>query len=413
MERQRTVVVIGAGFSGLMTGFYLVEKGFSVQFVEKKERVGGLLGSQSIQGAVVEQAANAFIATDELERVSEVIGVPLYSKKKEARKRYIFRNGRPRRWPLGFWASISVFLFLLRYVFFKKSLKPRSGQTLEQWGQEMLGAEATNFLISPAMQGVYATTADKLSASLILKNLFAKKKSRAGKLKGSVAPRGGMGEWVEGMKSYLESQSCYFSTADSWKGSKSEGPLVVATDFASAKKLLKEMGDPRVEDLQNIETLSLTSVTLHWEKDSSPVVSGFGCLFPQSENFNALGVLNNGDIFEGRADGFVSETWIFNDSRELVSEKSKEELIGWIRRDRERMGLRSSKLLSSQLFQWPRAIPHYGLEMEQRLKNLDLERENTFLMGNYLGSLGLSRLLTLASETAQRVSERGRWQKQQ
>ena len=82
MERQRTVVVIGAGFSGLMTGFYLVEKGFSVQFVEKKERVGGLLGSQSIQWAVVEQAANAFIATDELERVSEVIGVPLYSKKK-------------------------------------------------------------------------------------------------------------------------------------------------------------------------------------------------------------------------------------------------------------------------------------------------------------------------------------------
>ena len=39
-----TITVIGAGFSGLTTAYYLLQAGARVRVIERSERAGGLLG---------------------------------------------------------------------------------------------------------------------------------------------------------------------------------------------------------------------------------------------------------------------------------------------------------------------------------------------------------------------------------
>ena len=191
------IQVVGAGFSGLMTAYYLVKAGHSVQILEKSASPGGLIHTLQNPLGLVETAANGFLNCPELEQVSRDIGVPLVETRKESRNRYIFFE-TPRRWPLGLKQSIKAVPRLMRFGFFRSpKLKPHLQETLENYSSRVFGSDVTFQLLEPALRGIYAGQIREMSASLIFSKYFDPNRPR---VRSTVAPEKGMGAWIQGLE---------------------------------------------------------------------------------------------------------------------------------------------------------------------------------------------------------------------
>ena len=399
MTETKKIRIVGGGFSGLAQAFYLVERGFKPVVLEKKSRLGGLLGSHSCQSFLVEQAANAFLASAELERVSELIGLSLIPAKKKASKRFIYRNGKKCRQPLSLRELGPVFMFFLKGGFKRAFGNIRNGETLKQWGQRCLGEPATRFVLEPAMQGVFAVGSDQLDAQLVL-GAFTKR-SPKGRLKGSVAPAGGMREWIDRMRIYLESRGCEFimnykeTIGDCY-------PTVWAVDLASLKKISEQDEKQIPREIRKTKTTSLSSVTLMFE-DKNFNKEGFGCLFPRGSDFHSLGVLFNHNIFNGRVERGSSETWVLGDQTMGFSGMDGEALFRYVLSDRYQFTGSRVEPLAFRIFQWPDSFPVYDKNLRNFIKTLDREKRKALFVGNYLGRLGLSEILVRARSNAEKV----------
>ena len=392
MSKKQSIQIVGGGFSGLMQAFYLAEAGVPVQIFETEDRVGGLLGSRMESGFLIEQAANAFIANQELERVSSVIGVPLIEKMPAAKKRYILNNGKMSRWPLGFIDSLRLAWFGVKWIFAKKLCWPRPQETLREWGDRFLGQTITRQLIETGLQGVYAISGEYLSADLILESFNTK--PALGSLRGSVSPRHGMQEWVDGLVRYLESKDVKFHLNASWTDHDPQKPTIYCMGLKGLKAHHKQIpGLPA--SLQDTQVVSLTSVCVAF-KNSQFQPEGFGCLFPEKEKFKSLGVLFNHSIFAGRVTDGTSETWIYNDQKEKVSELDPKDVLKKVLVDRHKL---TGEIIEPDLVSvhpWSQRIPLYNDKLKKFIEDLRDQQETQkppyLINGNFLGHLGLAKI---------------------
>src|SRR6266446_350735 len=132
---MRTVKVVGAGFSGLVTAYFLVKKGFAVRVVEKTSSAGGLIRTIRTPHGLVETAANGILSSARLEAMCADIGVPLLPTRRDGRKRFIFR-GRPRQLSL---TTSDVMTLAFRLATHATSFHPRQFETITDWGKRVLG----------------------------------------------------------------------------------------------------------------------------------------------------------------------------------------------------------------------------------------------------------------------------------
>lgn len=389
------VQVIGGGFSGLAVAYFLTKAGKQVRLVEKAGRQGGMIRTLDSPYGPVETAANAMLSNALVESTAAELGIELVPAKPTAKNRYIFRGGRMRRWPLSMLGSLRLVITGFKFLFFRSSLAPAPRETISTWGRRVLGLEATNFLLVPALSGIYAGNPNEMSASLILGRFFFGQTFARGQLRGSVAPIGGMQQWIAGFGSYLRAKGVEFSNQ-----AEECLPTVVALPPHLAREFLVPRSPRLAEGLSQIETLPLLSVTCFFS--GAKKIDGFGCLFPRSEGFRVKGILANSEIFPGRASGANSETWIFGGAEDPGAlDLSDDSLLQLIRSERARLLGENADLLHSEITRWPRAIPHYNLALEKSLESLAPFAEGPYrLFGTYLGDLGLARVLVRAEELA-------------
>ncbi len=398
------VQVIGAGFSGLAAAYFLNRAGHRVRIVETGERIGGLIGTMSTPYGPVETAANALLANAVVENTAADLGLPLVSALRSSRRRYILRDGRLRRWPLSIASSLRLLssVLPLRFACRKISpLAPRYRETVSEWGERALGAEATRYLLCPALAGIYAGNPAALSATLTVGRFFGGKKTRSaprGKLRGSVAPRGGMGEWAPAFHRILVANGAHFAR-EPLPGV----PTLVALPPPQAVGFLQDKAPALCAELKKIQMLPLLSVTIFLAPETQ-AIPGFGCLFPRGEKFRSLGVLANDRIFPGRAIDSISETWLLGGAEDPgVLRLSDPAILNLIATERARLhGLRS-RILDSRIIRWEKAIPHYDIALEEALDHLRAMNFSEGLyrvFGTYQGELGLGAVLLRASELA-------------
>lgn len=398
MEKKRAQV-IGGGFSGLAVAYFLTRKGYSVRIVEESDRCGGLLRTIPTAFGLVETAANALLSNALVEETASEIGIELVPTLPSARKRFIYRRGKPRRWPLSGAASVKFLGETVpRFFMARKSFLPREGESVKDWGYRCVGEEVTESLLVPGLSGIYAGRAEELSASLILRRFFGGgKKVKRGRLKGSVAPKEGMGQWGEKFSAWLKNAGAEFSTQVE------EGiPTVVALPPPRAKAFLEDKAPSLAAFLSQIKMLPVVSVGCFFP-DESLSLDGFGCLFPRSEGFRVLGILANDRIFPGRATkGFISETWIFGGATDPgVISRTDEEILSTIQFERGKIVGQRVPFTHTVINRWPGAIPHYDIALEKALAGRESFTEGDYtLFGTYLGDLGLARVLVRAQELA-------------
>jgi len=393
------VKVVGAGFSGLVTAYYLVKAGFKVQIVEKNSRPGGLIHTIPTPQGPVETAANGIRNSVRLEAMCADIGVPLQATRREARARFIFR-GRPKRFPLS---APDILKLGFRFTLSAASLRPRPLETIANWGRRVVGAGATDYFLAPVLGGIYAGDPDRLSASLIFgraslpAHLQTTRPARP-KLHGTVAPPSGMQQLVDGLRGYLESAGIEFVFNCDTKIEAGE-PAIVCTSARAAARCLSDVAPQLSDCLRQIEMMPVVTATCQYQPAAAKL-KGFGCLFPRAEGFRARGVLFNECIFAGRGPAH-SETWIFGGALDPgIVNISDRELIELISAERKRLYGEDHEPIGIHLTTWPEALPHYSTDLERILTTLPAPPPSVGLVGNYLGRIGLAKLVERAAFVA-------------
>jgi protoporphyrinogen/coproporphyrinogen III oxidase len=398
---MKKVVVIGAGFSGMSAAYFLDRGGFDVEVFEKENGPGGLIRTVQTQWGPCEIAANGILNSKKFEELAREVGLHLLPTQSLSKRRYIFRGGLTR-WPLNIFESIAM---IFRFIFSRKT--PAEGESIMNWGQRVVGKPATQYLLAPALQGIYAGDISKMSASLILKRFFAKTKKTRSEIRGLVAPSGGMGEFFSRTEEYLKSKGVKFyynKTAVLEK----DGLYVIATSSNAAAQILESRNSSLAQEFRSIERLSLVKVTAFF-KNNLKKIRGFGVLFPRDQNVKALGILFNNFIFKKEASTFLSESFIYGGAfgGNIVKLDEPEILLNVIE-DRARLYGGEAEMEGFHIQRWPSTLPHYTLQLESRLKNSredisKLEEDGVFIIGNFLGGIGLSQLFETASQLPGRI----------
>ena len=398
--------VVGAGFSGLVTAYYLVKDRFAVQICEQSSRGGGLIKTIHTPHGLVETAANGLLNSARLEALCADIGVPLLATQRDGRKRFIYR-GKPRQIPLNLSDVLKLGLRLAASI---TRLRPHQFESIARWGKRVLGAGATDYLLAPALGGIYAGDPERLSASLIFgraalpDHLRTNRPARA-HLRGTVAPLQGMQQLIDGLCDYLKRAGVEF-VFNCHALAEANEPTAVCLSARDAAECLAGIAPEVSQALRRIEMLSLVSATSFYAPDAARL-KGFGCLFPRDQGFRARGVLFNDGIFEGRGPAH-SETWIFGGALDTdVVNLGDEELAHLIANERERIFGHHDPVLGVQITRWPNALPHYSIELERILTTLPPPPPNIALVGNYLGRIGLAKILERSACVAQGFRNRG------
>lgn len=403
---KKRVHVIGAGFAGLTVSLRLAQKGFSVDLYEKAGRVGGLIGTEITEHGLAEQAANALIRTYKAEEFFAELQLTAVLPLEESKKRFIFRN-RPRRWPLSLLESVLLaFRFLPKFLLRKSSLAPRPLETLHTWGERHLGEAPTRYLLGPAMQGIYASGAEALSSELILGPLFRRKK-KTGAFRGLMTCPKGMQGVIDALEAKVKSLGVRIHLNTEMDLATVQGPVVVATSCAAAAKILAQESPQLANLLSRIQMASLLSVKL-FLKNPQDNYKGFGCLIPRVYGMKTLGVLMNSYIFPDR-DKTYNETWILGGSNAGdIHEASDTEILQVIAEERFKILGTKEALVDYRLHRWKNALPLYNLELEKALQELKaLPQGRIYLHGNYLGGIGLSKILDRSEDLAQEIAKYG------
>ena len=399
---KQIVHIIGAGFSGLTAAYYLHQAGYCPEIFEQSGHPGGLIATAQSQHGPIETAANALINTPLVETLLQSLKLPWQGTLPASRRRYIYRN-RPRQWPLTTRETAILIGRLTRGVLSGR-LKPQALQTTAAWAETHLGVAAANWLLAPALQGVYAGDFTQLSASLILGKRWQQRPAAKGKVsqRGSVTPVAGMGALIHALSDYCRDHGIpvYLNTPYPPLGD-STIPRIICTPLKEAGALLAKLEPETSARLQGLQMRGVTTVTAFFEPDNR-LPRGFGCLVPASLGFQTRGILFNSDLFDNRSPQ-RSETWIMDG----VENREPAVIETILREERSRLFIQQTPL-AVHCQRWPQAFPHYDTALERFLGSDFsgvLARSRIILHGNYLGRIGLADILQGSSELPQRLAK--------
>lgn len=376
--------IIGAGFTGLTLAWELQKAGLKVTVYEK-DQIGGLLQTVITPTHLRESAANGLLWTPRLEKLAQELKVEFLASQKISSKRFIFRDGQPKRWPLSLNETFLLVSRVVKYLITKKNVDP--SLNLSDWGIKNFGQKFTDYVLTAAVRGIFALPAVKLNAKAVLDSFSVVTEfKKAKKYKPTTyAPKKGMGQLIGALKAKLQIvQQDVKSLSE--LSLQDKDAVVIATSAWDAAVLLPQT------TLTKIDSVPLISATLVWPKNTK-TLDGFGCLFPPSENFFAAGVLVNSCIFTDRGP-YPTETWIISqDPKDLTNDQIKKSLLN----DRKRLFTDQEEPIEVHITRWEKAIPAYNQQLTQFLAELTetqntLANKNIYLAGNYLGKIGLAKI---------------------
>jgi oxygen-dependent protoporphyrinogen oxidase len=390
--------VIGCGLSGLATAWHLTDHGFAVTVSDAATGPGGLIQTRQTPHGLVETAANAFVWTDTVAEWFDRLDLAPVFARDESNRRYIYRDGRPRRWPLSIGESAGL-AARLGAATVSRALGARDRETMAAWGDRVLGNAARQWLLEPAIQGIYATPAAALSARAIFSG------RRRGRRR-MVAPRAGMGEFATRAYARLVKRGVRFQFNTPVERLDAARPTVICTTAPAASRLLAPHAPDLAARIGEVRVAPLVSVTNFYNPHATDV-RGFGVLFPEAAGIRALGVLFNADVFEGRG-RFRSETWIVGDRGANLTARPEAALHHLLAEDRAGLTGRREEPIASHVTRWPAAVPVYDEAIVAVTASLAGLPSWIALSGNYLGRIGVAALLDQAADAAARIGSLSR-----
>ena len=410
-----SVLIAGGGLSGLSLAHRLQQAApqVTVTLLEKDERPGGKIRTESHEGFRLEHGPNGFLDTkpSTLLLCRELgLGERLIAASEAATKnRYLFLRGRLQRLP----GSIASFLAspvlswrgkwrLLTERF--RAVRPDVGdESIDAFARRRAGAEVADVLADAFVTGIHAGDAKLLSLRAAFPRLAqmeeeygsvmkgfaaaAKERRAAARARGAVYQRPGtMWSFHEGLQALIDglraslkrppilgaavrrlerqqgrpAWTVHGEGQDRWKAD----AVVLACPAYEQAAILADLDAELAEKVNGIAYNRIAVVALGYRQtDISYPLDGFGFLVPQHERRDLLGVQWCSSIYPDRAPpGTVL-------LRAMCGGWSRGDMVGWddarllaaVRNElHAAMGVTAEPVFQ-RIVRWEKAIPQYHL----------------------------------------------------
>ena len=461
------VAVIGAGIAGLTAAFRLRLAGAEPVVFEAQARAGGVIGTERIEGFLVEFGATTIqTANPVLDTLIRDAGldIDLLPASKTARKRYIVRGGKPVAAP-GSPADLvtsPLFSARARRRALREPVIPRSRSTEEEsvadFARRRFGPEVLDYGMDPFVAGVYGGDPKRLAirhafpgiwrmeqeSGSIVRALLRGRKDRKSRMAGGMFSfRKGLGQLPEALSDALgdrlrlcapvrriERQGARWTVSgDRLKSGHAQTTwsetfdAVIYAAPLHALALIALPEGPSLEPLTSVvyAPLAVTALGFRREHIGHPL-DGFGMLIPSVErSIRILGTLFTSSIFPGGSS--ASSTFRSDVARAPAGHVLLTAMIGGMRNpalaslpekeahDLVLGDLRSLLNISGEpVFRWhtawKRAVPQYHIGYGQTLaamERLEAAWPGWFMAGNYRMGVSIGDAAKSGEEAARKV----------
>lgn len=398
---EKHVYIWGAGFSGLVLGYYLKNQGYQITIYEKSNKVGGKIHTKKTSSGLVEQGANAlYLNADGLELLKDLKLEPVPAAKKL--KRLLMIGGKPRRpLQLGIFSKVALNAH-------KKPPLVSDGLSVADFFKPLLGQENIQKFVSPILSGLYAAPAENLHFRTVfsqvgkkaqfesywdfLKLIFKNQKAQPKlEISGSVSFEGGMQTLINRLGEVLK-HDIKLSTKEHFR---LKGNTIICTDSVTASDLLKEARPEMSAELARIKYQTLSSVTVFMKREIKSLQKAFGVLIPLDQGFHSIGVVNNRAIFPANNENVLSYTFIARTHLE------KDKIIEDIKKLNP--DITAEDVDDMEFTHWEKALPVYDLQLflaTKKLHQLARKEENLAIFGNYVAGISLREMISAAKNFA-------------
>lgn len=423
LNSEQKAMIVGGGISGTLAAYYLARNGYEVELFEKSNRLGGLIQTRHTAYGIAETAAHSIQATSEVLQLFKELNLNWLEVKKNRNSKYIFRDGKMRKFPLYF----SEWFSALPKVFWKKS--KREIKTVEQWAIHHFGEPAHQYLFQPMVSGIYAAQSSEIvleaafphlqipvGYSLLSAKILGKLK-KVNRSREIITIKQGMESLKNTIEEYLQScktvsikkgeevEDILYSEADSKKN------ILICTSSDSAARLLKSQDPYLSQALEKVKYAPLICATVFFEKASfNQEPNGVGVLIPESNQLNILGVLFNSSMFPDPDGERVRIPEAHLSLTVMMGSTKNPECLDW---DDSRIqetilndlgmifGQELKKAVHFEIFKWKRAIPIYSQELVEAwtiARQGWCGKAGHILFGNYTGQVSLRGLIQSAQQ---------------
>ena len=452
------VIVIGAGISGLATAHALVERGqkygqnVDVTVLEAAPTVGGTIQTRSVEGFVCEGGPNGFLdAKPHTLALAKAVGLEdqLLFSSDAARRRFVMKNGKLLSLPTSPGAFLGSSLLSIGGRFrvirerWVRQGDPDIDETVAEFAQRRLGAEAAERLIDPFVSGVFAGDPTQLSLKATFPRLAeleaeygslikasAKLKRQRGRSTGDAAGPGGrlttIRSGLSGLcRAIADSLPCPVRTdscvqriermEQSWSVFTADAQhtdidaVVFSTPAPVTARLLEPIDSSIAVPLRAIPYASVAVVALGFHRSQvAHSLDGFGFLIPHVEQRPILGCLWTSSIFPGdRApeDHVLLRTMVGGARAGHRVEMDDASLLALVRTELDPLLGMTGDPVMVDIRRYQPAIPQYTLGHLDRVQALESTLAGypgLVVTGNALRGVGIND----CTREAERVAER-------
>ena len=465
------VAVIGGGLSGLVAAYTIAERAkragrrpVDVTVLEAKDRVGGAIWTNEVNGFTLEGGADSFITNKPwaLELCRDLgLGDQLIATDDRHRRSFVVRDARLMPVPEGFvllapnrlapllaspilsWKGKAR--LLLDLVLPRKDTD--TDESLAAFVKRRLGREALDRLVQPLVGGIYTADPNELSLkatlpqfpamerehrSLILAAMREGRKSKSAERNASgarygmfVTLAGGMQTLPDTLRAALPAGSVRTNTAvrrvsrngtsASWLIELLDGPsietdaVVMATEAHASARLLDGVDPSLALQLRSIPYASSVIVNIAFKREQiAHPLNGFGMVVPAIENRSILAASFLSVKFPRRApDGTALIRVFLGGATQPELFDRDDEAIKSIVRDElyQLLGAKGVPLLM-EVGRHPRAMPQYTLGHLDRVETIRRQaakHSRLFLAGNAFDGIGIPDAVHKAELAAEAV----------
>lgn len=455
------VVIVGGGISGLSTAYYLAQRGVQSTIFESRQRLGGVIQTEYVDGCTIEAGPDSFISAKpaalellgELGLAGEVIGSNDYS-----RKTFVWKRGRLVPLPEGLMMMVPTKIIpLVTTPLLSWGTKMRMGlellrapqprehdESVAEFIEEHYGAEAVDYLAEPLLSGIYGGNPSQLSVTSVLprfvslarrygsltRGVLAERAAAAANSQAAPAPlfrtlKSGLGQMIEALVGAIrgasEVRQARAEAVERAGGSfrvRAAGEwieadhVVIACEAHNAAPLVANLDGRLGELLAGVPYSSSMTMAFGFDAaDFREPPQGHGFLVPKKERRRLMACTWIGSKFPFRVPpgkvvarcflGGVEDDGVVNESDGAITATALEEL--------ERIAGFRAEPRFVRIFRWPHSMAQYTVGHPQRLEETQARVAaipSLHLAGNAYEGIGIPDCIRMGKRAAEAIASR-------
>ncbi len=457
MKQSHTdIAIIGAGLTGLTTGFWLTRAGKQIQIIEKQDRAGGQIRTFQANGFIYESGPNTGVVS--YPEVAELFAAlspdcTLETAREESKKRWIWKGNKFHALPSGLVSAVTTPLFtlydkfrILGEPFRAKGTNP--DESVAELAARRLGKSFVDYAVDPFLSGVYAGNPNTLITRHALPKLYNLEQDYGSFIKGSIAkaklPKtdrdklatkkvfsatGGLEKLSQALVKSIGQERITLSAnnvkiepqGNQWlityctpEGEHSliANKVVTTCGAYALPDLLPFIPKEDIGQISNLHYAPIIQASVGFHNTRGLRFDAFGGLVPSKEKRDVLGILFPSACFVGRSpeEGALFSFFIGGVRHADMLDWSDEQLKNMILKNIHSMLKFPADVQPDliHIFRHQKAIPQYEKSSEARFKMIE-ELQNRYpgliLAGNIKGGIGMADRIRQATGIANELAK--------